>query len=326
MSAVNVAVIGAGRMAQVMSQVLLAGGGRVSVFSRRGMVRKALKEQLKKVHIVDSVEEACHHAHVVVLAVPAPDMPEAAASYAPFAQPDHIVIHACRGVAAGLVLPHQAIRNQTCVRKIVALGGPLYAEKLAKDRPMVAVAASRFADANERVRKLVEGTPVRLHGVSDVVGVEIAGAISNVSALAVGMSDALQLGDTARGVLLTRGLSEATRLGVRMGAELATFSGLAGVGDLIPRTVSSTKRHHDVGAQLSDGKTLAEALKSVTGSVEGVVTAQEVAAKTEKMGLRLPLVQGIAGILSGRLHVQQTLEDLLRLDLELEKESLAAGR
>src|SRR5690606_13524989 len=113
-----------------------------------------------------------------------------------------------------------------------------------------------------------------LHPVRDVVGVEVAGAISNVTALAVGMCETLSFGETARGVLLARGLSEATRLGIALGGDPATFGGLAGVGDLIPRRVSSTERHYEVGRRVAAGERVDDVLASMEGCVEGVITAR----------------------------------------------------
>ena len=132
------------------------------------------------------------------------------------------------------------------------------------------------------------------------------------------------MGETARGVILTRGLSEATRLGIKLGAELATFSGLAGVGDLIPRNVSSTRRHRELGALIAKGTALPAALQGMEGCVEGVLTASEVAVVAQRLNLRLPLIKTVDDILNGRVAVRPALEEILKLDIELEREVLSA--
>src|SRR5690606_18918491 len=157
-------------------------------------------------------------------------------------------------------------------------------------------------------RRLTRGTPVRVHGSSDPTGVEVAGALSNVAMIAAGMSDALDLGDTARGVLLAHGLSEAMRIGTALGAELSTFTGLAGVGDLIPRRVTSTMRNFHTGEQLARGKSLDEVLSDAHGDVEGVTTAREAALLAERMQLRLPLVSAVYDVLRGAQEAREALE------------------
>jgi glycerol-3-phosphate dehydrogenase (NAD(P)+) len=318
----KMAILGGGRLAIRVTQLLMHNGTDVRVWARSEKARKELHGAFKKVPITDDMEAACRDVDTVLFAVPAAALKEVANLYGPHSRGDHVVLHACRGVGEGFLLPSAAIRSSTCVRKIGALGGPLYFDEVSRDRPMVAVLASHYDEVGETLKELVAGTPVRVHLTHDVAGVEVAGAISNVAALASGMTDALEMGETARGVILTRGLSEATRLGLKLGAELSTFSGLAGVGDLIPRHVSSTKRHRDVGAFLASGSSLAGALQSVEGCVEGVLTSREAAALAERLKLRLPLIKTVDDILHARVHAKEALEEILKLDIELEREVL----
>jgi glycerol-3-phosphate dehydrogenase (NAD(P)+) len=179
------------------------------------------------------------------------------------------------------------------------------------------VVASRYDESAEAVKQLVQGTPVRVHPSRDIVGVEIANAISNVSALAVGMCEELQLGDTSRGILLTHGLSEAAKLGAAFGALPATFAGLAGVGDLIPRNVTSTNRHHEVGRRLAQGLSLEGALQGLHGVVEGVLTAREASREGKRRGIQLALVNAVASIVDGAAKPEAALEAVLQVDLDL---------
>lgn len=322
-------MIGGGRMARAIARILSAVGSPVRIFARSARQRADLARDLEGsgASVATSIKDAVEGAQIVFMAVPAPAIEAVAEQYGEHAQGDQVVLHASRGVGAGFVLPHQMIRNKSCVRKIAVLGGPLHAPELASGRPLAAVVASRFAEACHMVQAIAKGTPVVIHESRDVVGVEVAGALSNVSQIGAGMAEALELGETARGVLLTRGLAEAKRLGLALGAEAQTFAGLAGVGDLIPRKVSSTDRHRMLGGLVAKGKTLAAAFELVGGNestdagvhtIEGVLTAREAAALSERLGLDLPMMCTIDAILRGERSPKDALESILRLDLDLD--------
>jgi glycerol-3-phosphate dehydrogenase (NAD(P)+) len=308
----QIAILGAGKLAQAAAQLLQHTNPRL--WARSAAARKKLRT---KFLVENSLEALCKSSKVFFFAVPAPALDDLVQQYAPFARGDHVILHACRGVAEGFRLPHQVFREHSAVRKIGVLGGPLYISELAEGRIMPLIIASRFEEVCSAVKKLCEGTPIRPYASSDLLGVEIAGAISNVSALAAGMSEALGLGDTARGVLLTHGLAEAARLGAALGASPATFAGLAGVGDLIPRRVTSTDRHHEVGERLARGQALAEITPEQDGSVEGLVTAREAAQRARALGISLPLVEAVASVVAGQQDARSALGTVLAQDLDL---------
>lgn len=317
-----VSVLGAGRLGRGVAAMLLSGGARVRMYARRALSLKQAEQDLPGLETTASLEEAVRASSFVFFAVPATALLEVAREYAPFAAGDHLVLHGCRGVGEGFLLPHQAIRQVTCVKRVGALGGPLYTEDFQSRRPLAAVVASRYDEVVEVTRALTEGTPVRVHASSDPVGVEVAGALSNVAMIAAGMSDALDLGETARGVLLTHGLSEAARLGVALGAAPGTFSGLAGVGDLIPRRVTSTLRNFHTGEQVAKGRSLDEVLEETVGAVEGITTAREAAALAERLSLELPLVRAVRDVLAGVRPAREALESVLTTDLVLGADAL----
>jgi glycerol-3-phosphate dehydrogenase (NAD(P)+) len=317
MTTKKIAVFGGGVLGRAVARILAIGGAEVRIWARRPEAREALKEELTHAVICEGLGEACDDVGLVFFAVPAPAIAEVAALYGEFAQGNQIVIHAARGVGEGFVLPHQMIRSTTCAKKIGVIGGPLHIQDIASGRPLAMVVASRFDESGEVVKQIVQGTPVRVHPSRDITGVEIANAISNVSALAVGMCEALSLGDTARGVLLTHGLSEAAKLGAAFGGLPATFAGLAGVGDLIPRNVTSTNRHHEVGHRLAEGFSLQAALQGIAGVVEGAITAKEAALEGKRRNLPLPMISAVAAILAGKANAKDALEAVLRVDLDL---------
>lgn len=326
-----VAVLGAGRLGQAVGAVLCAGGADVRLWEVNDKARAEVEQEcragiLAGARVSAELGEVMEGAGTVIVAVPGPVFAEVAKAYGEYALGDHIVLHAARGVGEGFLLPHDAIRRFTCAKKIGALGGPLYFADLAERRPLFVALGTNFPEVTARIKKLTEGTPVRLHPCADVVGIEVAGAISNVSHLAAGMAEELELGQTARGVLLCRGLSEAMKLGVALGADPATFSGLAGVGDLIPREVSSTMRHDEMGRRLARGEALSECLQQMEGHVEGVTTAREARKKAKDLDLDLPLMCAVADILDGEADPGLRLDEVLDLDLELGGEALRGVR
>lgn len=317
------AVLGAGRLGQGVAAILGRRHQDVTLWARRELQRRQVHETYG-VAVADTVAEATEGRDLVIFAVPASAVFEVACAFGEVAQGNQIALHGSRGVASGCELPHQTIRRATCIKKVGVIGGPLYLEDLSEGQPLFAVVGSRYEEVIGAVRELCEGTPVKVHGCRDPVGVEVAGAVSNVAMIAAGMADALELGETARGVLLTHGLSDAERFGVAIGAELGTFAGLAGVGDLIPRRVSSTLRNARVGQLVASGTPVDDAVAEVQGAVEGVRSAHEVMDRAENLGIHLPLVRAVAHILRGERDARAALFEVLHMDLYLGREAVAA--
>ncbi|MEQ9502548.1 MAG: NAD(P)-binding domain-containing protein [Deltaproteobacteria bacterium] len=307
-------LIGGGAMARAVARILVKSGVDVHVYARN----TTLVEEVEGVVMHDEMGPAVEGASVVFLAVPADSLLEASEQYGEFARGDHVVLTATRGVTDRFMLPHEMIRAMTCVRKIGYLGGPIHARELTTGRQINLVLASRYGEVVNGIRALIQGTPIALHRSADIVGVQVAGAIANVGSIASGIATALDFGDTARGVLLTHGLVDATRLGVALGASASTFSGLAGVGELIPRHVTSMDRHVDLGRRVAEGEKLASALVACDGHVEGVKTAEEAVKAADRLGLELLLVPAVHDILLGRADPREALEAVLHKSLDLD--------
>lgn len=316
----TVAVLGAGKLGAAVAALVARAGTDVSLWARRTdaaeQVIAALGHDGARVSVAASVEDACRAAGLVVFAVPTHALAEVARRAGDVARGDQLALHACRGAEDGFGLPHAVIRRETCIKKIGALGGPLYLDDAAHDRPLVAVLASRFDEVPRAVRALVAGTRVRIHATPDIVGVEVAGAVSNVAHIAAGLASGLGLGETDQAILMTRGLVESTRLGVALGADARTFSGLAGVGDLIPRPVTATRRHRRLGEDIGAGHAVHDALSSA-GALEGVVTAREAWRVGEALELNLPLVHAVHDVLRSAVSPAAALERVLALDFDL---------
>ncbi len=331
-------VLGAGPLGVAIAGVLRARGIPVRLWARRKAARDAAADVVPGLTLCTSVEEAVTGAGVapgaigiVVLGVPASGLPEVAEAYGHFAQPDHIVLHAVRGVCStstqvpdgNLQLAHRVIRAHTCARKIGVLGGPLYAPDLSNPKPLAVVLASPFNEPFMAVAGLTAGGSIKVHQSYDIVGVELAGAMSNVSAIAAGVAEGLDLGDTAVGVLMTRGLSETAQFAQGLGADVRTFFGLAGVGDLIPRHVASTERHREFGALLAKGTEVAVAAKKVGAvsaeGIEGMVSAREVVRYADRVGSRskLVLARAVNALCSDKASAADILDGVLSQHLEL---------
>ncbi|MFZ9886748.1 MAG: NAD(P)H-dependent glycerol-3-phosphate dehydrogenase [Myxococcota bacterium] len=311
-----IAIVGAGRLARAVGLVLDAGGHDIRLLARNTAQQKALHGLLRHAVACTSWEEACRELDLLFLAVPTAALPEVCALYAPYARGDQVVLHACRGVGPGFLLPHAIVRSHTCVKQIGVLGGPLYFEEVEQGHPLTAVVASRFDTVPALVRDLTHGTIVHTYPSRDLVGVEVAGAVSNVGLLAAGMADTLGLGDTARGLLLTQSLAEATQLGLALGATAETFTGLAGVGDLIPRRVSSRRHHVEAGRALAESD-LAMEHRCRLATFEGAVTALAARDFAQQRGLDLPLMRAVSAVVAGERTPEVALEDVLRRDLSL---------
>ncbi|MEM7679194.1 MAG: NAD(P)-binding domain-containing protein [Myxococcota bacterium] len=314
---IRMAVIGGGRMARALGRILGRSSADVRIFVRNPKKREALAQELEGVTFDDSIGEAVHGSHTVFFAVPANDLADAADAYGPHARGDHIVMTACRGVGAGFTLPHVLIRSKTCVRKIGILGGPIHARELAAGRQINAVMASLYSEVIEAARGLTHGAPVTIHGTKDIVGVQVSGAVANVAAIAAGSAEALDMSENAKGVLLAHGLVDAKTLGIKLGADERTFFGLAGIGELIPRHVTSMDRHIEFGRLLGQGRPAEAAIEEVEGTVEGAHTAQAAIDVADQHRISLPLIEAVNGVLTGRSAAKEALEAVLHRSLEL---------
>ena len=211
-----------------------------------------------------------------------------------------------------LMPPTQILRDVLGDSLVLAvLSGPSIAPEIGRKKPAYVVAASEDTDFAKNVQECIVRPYFRVYTNDDIVGVELAGALKNIIALAAGMIDGLSLGDNAKAGLLTRGLVEITRLGVRLGAKPETFYGLAGVGDLVTTCTSPEGRNRAFGEIIGKGGTVEEALAATHAVVEGVPTTQSVAALGKKLGIELPVIETLNAILFEGLCPWDALELLM---------------
>ena len=224
--------------------------------------------------------------------------------------------------APGLVphgfMPHE-VQAQAAPKLLGgALSGPSFAQEVANGQPTALVAASPHAVVREAMVHAFHSPTLRVYANDDLVGVEVGGAVKNVLALATGLCDGLQLGLNARAALITRGLAEMTRLGLALGARADTFMGLSGLGDLVLTATGDLSRNRRVGLLLASGQTPAQAVASLGHVAEGVYSARTVLQRAQGLGVDMPIVQAVVGLLDGRLLPEQAVAALMEREAKAE--------
>jgi glycerol-3-phosphate dehydrogenase (NAD(P)+) len=207
--------------------------------------------------------------------------------------------------------PSEILTELLGVRRVAVLSGPSHAEEVARHQPASVVVASEDPDLARWVQQHLTTERFRVYTNADLIGVELGGALKNIMGLAAGISDGLGFGDNTRAALMTRGLVEMTRFGVALGAEPATFTGLAGLGDLITTCVSSHGRNRMVGQRIGRGEKLADILASMAMVAEGVYTTRSVHERAGRMGLDLPITAEVYRVLYEDKDPRAAVGDLM---------------
>ncbi len=282
------------------------------------------------VGITTSTREAVDGADIVVLVTPSRVVREVAAGLAAEAGPGianaQAIVVGSKGLEPETLLRMSEVLVQVLPqnlhRKIVVLAGPSHAEEVSRQVPTAVVAASNDAGAAALVQDAFSTERFRVYTNDDVVGVEIGAALKNVVAIAAGICDGLGFGDSTKGALLTRGLVEIARLGEALGARPDTFSGLAGMGDLIATAMSRHSRNRRLGEAIGKGMKVEEALAATKMVVEGVGTAHVAVDLARRHGVELPIAEQVRGILYDGKSAKAAIRELLTRDLKSEPRSL----
>jgi glycerol-3-phosphate dehydrogenase (NAD(P)+) len=198
--------------------------------------------------------------------------------------------------------------------KAGALSGPSFALEVARQQPTALVAASAHASVRDALVQAFHGPALRVYANSDIVGVEVGGAVKNVLAIATGLCDGLGLGLNARAALITRGLAEMTRLGQALGAQSDTFMGLSGLGDLVLTATGDLSRNRKVGLLLAQGQSLDQAVTSLGHVAEGVYSARTVLQRARALGVDMPITDAVVALLDGRLSAREAVQALMGRD------------
>lgn len=269
--------------------------------------------------ITNDIKEAVLGSDMLIFAVPSRYVRDTAVMVKNYIKSDQILLNVGKGLEdETLFTLAEVIEDVIHTNPIAVLSGPSHAEEVARKIPTSVVAASK----DESIVKIVQETFMnqffRVYGSSDVLGVEIGGALKNVIALAAGISDGLGFGDNTKAALMTRGIAEISRLGLAMGGDVQTFNGLTGIGDLIVTCTSVHSRNRKAGILIGEGLTLQEAQEKVSMVVEGVYAAHASTALATKFEIELPIIEQVNEVLFNDKDPREAVTELMLRDRKFE--------
>jgi glycerol-3-phosphate dehydrogenase (NAD(P)+) len=321
----KIAVLGAGAWGSALA-VSFSSQHEVRLWSRAPgdcaeLARTRTSRYLPGVPIPEAVriEPGLVHAlagcDLIIVATATAGLRDAASAVALIA-PEPALIWACKGFETSTgELPHQIVAEALPgARRVAALSGPSFALEVARGQPTALVCASRDAAFAADVAAKLNSARLRIYSSDDLAGVELGGALKNVIAIAAGISDGLELGRNARAALITRGLAEIARMGVAMGGRIETFSGLAGLGDLVLTCTGDLSRNREVGVRLAQGKALAEVLAELGHVSEGVASARAALEHARKLAVEMPITEAVCAVLYESRSPRQAVQQLLARD------------
>lgn len=320
-----IAVLGAGSWGTALAVHLGRQGHQVRLWARDRVLAETMRaKRLNPVYLSDimlptavspttDVGEATDGAAYVVTAVPSHGVRALAAVLAKVLAPETIVVSTTKGIEEGTLLRASEVLAEAIpsVNPVVVLSGPSFASEVARQLPTAVLAASAHTVAAAAVQHDFRGRTLRLYASSDVIGVEIGGAVKNIIAIAAGVVESLGLGQNALAALITRGLVEMSRLAGALGGKRETLAGLSGLGDLVLTCTGSQSRNRYVGVELGRGRPLREILASMRMVAEGVRTTHAVLALGTRLGVELPITEKMEQVLGQGKDPRMAAEELM---------------
>src|SRR5262252_3739274 len=330
----RVAVIGAGSWGTALANLLAAKGYDITLWARDWRLVQRMRREGENGAYLPGVPL---HPRLT----PTADLTEAASATAIFVSvvPSHavrpvwerlaahmpasaLVISATKGIEAGSLCTMSQVLQATLASRpatdVVVLSGPTFAREVSHGTPTAAVAAASSRAVAETVQQLFSTMTFRVYTNTDVLGVELGGALKNVMAIAAGVCDGLNLGYNTRAALITRGLAEMTQLGMVMGARAHTFAGLSGMGDLVLTCTGHLSRNYEVGVQQGQGKKWPDIMSQMHMVAEGVTTASAAVALGERYHVEMPIAEKVQAILQGHIAPQEAVAELMQRTLKHE--------
>lgn len=332
----KIGVIGAGSWGTTLANVLAKKGYQVTLWVYEADLAARLSETRvndlyldgttlsENLSYTNDLAEAVQGRHVLILVSPSQVMRTVLKQIKPYLENDCLLVSAAKGIENDTLMTMsdlmQEVLGEDVKERSAFLSGPSFAKEVAAEQPTaVAVAADDLAVAT-RVQELFSTEYFRVYTNQDVVGIEIGGAMKNVIALAAGVSDGLGFSHNARAALITRGLAEIARLGEALGAQEATLSGLAGMGDLVLTCTGDLSRNRSVGIELGRGRKLNEILNQMRMVAEGVKTTLSAYQLASKLGVAMPITEQMYLILYEEKDPKQAVTDLMNRALSAEDE------
>jgi glycerol-3-phosphate dehydrogenase (NAD(P)+) len=276
----------------------------------------------QEIRFTTDLAEVVTDRDLVLCVVPSHAVREVMSQASPLMGGEPIVLSATKGIEEeSLKTMSQVLTEVLGPRhqdRIAVLSGPSFATEVARGLPTAVTVAARSAAVAKRVQGDLSTSGFRVYTSTDILGVEIGGAVKNVIAVAVGLSDGLGFGYGARAALITRGLAEMSRLAVRIGAAPQTLSGLSGLGDLALTCTGELSRNRSVGLRIGRGETLSDILKGMRMVAEGVRTSRSVYTLARNLGVEMPITEQVYSLLYENKHPKQVVADLLAREVKPE--------
>lgn len=330
----KIAVIGAGTWGIALARMLFYRGHEVIVWSVHPETINSIREthhhkNLPNMEIPSGIEftpiaaMACKNADVLLFAVPSVYVRSTTKIIIEHIEPNQIIVDVAKGIEQNSLLTmSEVIRDELnkngLKNPIVALSGPTHAEEVARDLPTTIVAANENIEIAEKVQAIFTNPVMRVYTNTDVKGVELCGALKNIIALATGISAGLGYGDNAKAAIITRGLAEIERIGIELNCKQETFSGLAGVGDLIVTATSKHSRNNRCGYLIGQGYDPKEAVKSVGMVVEGINAIPAALKLAEKYAVEIPIIKAVNAVINDHLDPAEVVRELMGREMKSE--------
>lgn len=331
----KVSIIGAGSMGTALAILLSKNGHLVKMWScfqdEVDMINKARENIMRLPGVLvpegvvctSDLEEALKDAEIVALAIPSQTIRSNIKEIIKYIKGNEIVVSCSKGIEIeSRMILTDVISQEMPNNEIVVLSGPSHAEEIARDIPTAVVAASKKKAVAEFVQDVFMSPKFRVYTNPDIIGVELGGALKNVIAICAGISDGLGFGDNAKAALMTRGISEITKLGVAMGAQAQTFGGLTGIGDLIVTCTSMHSRNRRAGILIGQGRSVSQAIEEVKMVVEGVSTTKPAYELSKKFDVTMPITIEAFEVLFNGKNPKQAVVDLMTREKTHEIEQL----
>ena len=331
----NAGVLGAGSWGTAVARLLSKNGHEVTVWSiDKNEIEMLSREREHKTKLpgvklpeeivfTDDIKSTVTGKDMIVMAVPSAFTRSTAAKMCPMIKEGQLIVDVAKGIEESTLKTLSAqIEEEIPQAEVAVLSGPSHAEEVGRELPTTVVAGAKKKETAEYVQSIFMNEVFRVYTSPDVLGIELGGALKNVVALAAGMADGLGYGDNTKAALITRGIAEISRLGVKMGGKIETFSGLTGIGDLIVTCASVHSRNRKAGYLIGQGKTMQEAMDEVKMVVEGVYSAKAAKALAEKYDVSMPIVEEVNAILFEGKTAKEAVNGLMLRDSRTENKDI----
>lgn len=327
----KIGMIGAGSWGMALTWLLTNNGHQVTVWSALEDEIKMLCEKREhtsklpgvilpeSVSFTTELEKAAAGMELLVLAVPSPFVRSTAHRLKDIAEEGQIIVNVAKGIEEKTLMTlSEVIEEEIPQAQVAVLSGPSHAEEVGKGVPTTIVAGAKTKKAAEKIQNIFMSPVFRVYTSPDVLGIELGAALKNVVALAAGIADGLGYGDNTKAALITRGITEISRLGTAMGGRRETFFGLSGIGDLIVTCASMHSRNRRAGILIGQGHTMEEAMEEVKMVVEGVYSAKAAVGLAEKYQVSLPIIEQVNQVLFYGKPAADAVGELMLRDKKIE--------